>query len=145
MHLYRSPSAHLKAGWELTTLRGLTMMSAASDSSRCGCCSSPLRLRTPRRGAARGSPSFLTELRLSGTRRRSRESCRLRYGLHRPQKENVSGNSDQQEDACCGKGPKKRMRRLHDVAGRDGCGNAGDLIAKVQDSADGAYAFFGCD
>ena len=67
------------------------------------------------------------------------------HGFDRTQDENVTGNSNQQESACGGKGQKERVCCLHNIAGRNRSGNAGDLIAKVQDSADGAHAFFGRD
>src|SRR5258708_5594709 len=138
MHLYRSPSPHLKAGWELTTLRELTMMSAASGSSRCGCCSSALLVRTQRKGSGTRLPFPFC----AGEDSCMRFLCGLRHGLHRAQEKNVAGNSDQQEDSCRAKGPKKRVRRLHYVTGRNRSCYSGELIAKIQDSSYRADAFF---
>jgi len=50
---------------------------------------------------------------------------------YRTQQKNIAANAEDQEQSGCRERPKKRMRGLRDVAGRNRRSNGGELTAEV--------------
>ena len=58
-----------------------------------------------------------------------------------PQQEYIACDPKKQKGRGGNERSRKRMRRLHDVAGKNRRGNSGELIAKIQNSPQCANAF----
>src|SRR5271163_2886614 len=69
-------------------------------------------------------------------------SCRFGNRLHFPQEKNIRRDAEEKDRRSCHECAGIRVSCLYDVAGHDGRGNRGELIAEIEDSADGAYALF---
>src|SRR5215469_15732515 len=74
-------------------------------------------------------------------KRKPRSSHRFWNWLDAAEKENITGDSDEQKNSSGDERSGKRMRGLYDVSGDNGRGDSGKLVAQIQNSAKSADTF----